>query len=101
VPPDTVVLKIPINRWHLAEAGRRRDGGDKTANPLEPALKEASVYVLYESSDERLELRHFITGRHYAGPMPPDLAAYLARFCAGEPVQVAQTFEVVLVAVDD
>jgi hypothetical protein len=101
VPPDTVVLKIPINRWNLLEAGRRRDGGDKAANPLGPAISERSAYVLDECWEDRLVLTHVPTGRHYAGPVPPELAEYSSRFRAGKSVQVAQTFELILVAMDD
>ena len=101
MPPDTVVLKIPINRWNLAEAGRKRDGGDKAANPLGPALMERSAFVLEECWEDRLVLVHFPTGQHYSCPVPQAFADYLARFRAGEAVQVEQTFELVLVAVDD
>ena len=62
---------------------------------------ERSAYVLQECWEDRLVLVHFPSGRHYAGPVPQALADYLARFRAGEAVQVARTFELVLVAVDD
>jgi hypothetical protein len=101
VPPDTVVLRIPINRYHLAEEGRRRDGGDKTANPLRLAVMEGSAYVLQSCSDVHLVAVHCATCRRYAGPVPQAFAAYLARFRAREWVTDTHTFELVLVAVDD
>lgn len=98
MPPDTVVLKIPVNRYHLAEEGRRRDGGDKTANPLRPALMEGSAYVLDSCSGDRLVAVHCASGQHYAGPVPQVLADYLARFRARELMPATHTFELVLAA---
>lgn len=101
MPPDTVVLPIPINRYHLAEEGRHRDGGDKTANPLRPALMEGSAYMLESCTGGRLVAVHCVSGRRYAGPVPQALADYLVRFRARELIQDTHTFELVLVAVDD
>ena len=94
--PHAITLHIQISAADYADATRLLKAGNLNANPLTLALLGTSAYALVTCTVDRITLRQVIGGRHYSGPMPTLLAAYLAGFQRGVRVFESRQFELLL-----
>src|SRR4026209_1838500 len=78
--PHVMALLLRVSAQTYAAAARELLDGNRNASPLNAALLEHGAYVMTGYTAERITLRDRSSWQLYSGPMPVQLAAYLAGF---------------------